>query len=225
MAYHFTQHATDSGLDSYLQVEGGLASLPQYVDEQNGGFSVFVRFCAENVAVDHTILKLNFAGRDHARLVAAGSVANDPVKWITHVDGVERAATTSGSFTSGTWHCLIATSSIGLSLSLDGAAVNSNLKGAIYGALSSITVSSMGTHRAIAGDVAEVAVWTNTAFSLVPLLPDVAALAKGISPRTIRPSHLVHYWDLTRGLQDHIGGCTLTPFNAPTVSEHPRVIP
>jgi len=30
---------------------------------------------------------------------------------------------------------------------------------------------------------------------------------------------------LTRGLQDRVGGCTLTAFNSPTVSEHPRVIP
>ena len=54
---------------------------------------------------------------------------------------------------------------------------------------------------------------------------DVAALAKGISPMTILPGNLLHYWDLTRGLQDRVGGCTLTPFNSPTVSEHPRVIP
>ena len=225
MSYHFTRHPSDSGLDSYLKVEGISTNLPLYTDPTNGGFSVFVRFCAENVTDNHTIIKLNLANGDHFRLVASGNAANDPVKWLSVLGGVEKAATSAGAFTSGTWHCVVATVSMGISLSLDNATVNSNLKGASSGTLASFTVSSMGTYRAIAGDVAEVAIWVNTAFSLAALLPDAAALAKGVSPRTVRPSHLVHYWDLTRGLQDQIGGCTLTAFNDPTVSEHPRVIP
>lgn len=224
MAYKFAKHATDSGLDSYLKVEGGLANLPHYTDPV-GGWSLCVRFRVENVTADHTILKLDFSGGDHVRLVAAGSVANDPVRWVSVRSGDEKGVSTTTSFTAGTWHNVIVGSGMGLNVSLDGAAFASSIKGTINGTPTSLTISSMGTYRAIAGDVAEVAIWTDTIFYLTPLASDVATLAKGISPRTVRPAHLVHYWDLMRGLQDQIGGCTLTAFNSPTVSEHPRVIP
>ncbi len=220
MAYHFTRHGTDSGLDSYLQTTAPIAI------DQMAGFSVFARFRAEDVTQAHTILKIEFSNGEHYRLVASGEVANDPVRWISWDGEDQDSVATATGYTADTWHSVIACKygyTTG-AVSLDGAEFSSSFKMGVSGSVPLLSISSAGVYRAIAGDVAEVAIW-DVNMSLEQYAADVAALAKGISPMTILPGNLLHYWDLTRGLQDHIGGCTLTAYNTPTVSEHPRVIP
>ncbi len=218
MAYHFTRHSTDSGLDAYLQTTAPIAI------NQSTGFSVYARFRAEDVTQAHTILKIEFSNGEHYRLVASGEVANDPVRWISWDGESQRAASTATGYTADTWHSVIACQYTGGAISLDGAAFSFGLKVSAGGNTPLLSISSAGVYRAIAGDVAEVAIW-DVSMSLAQYAADVAALAKGISPMTILPGNLLHYWDLTRGLQDRVGGCTLTAYNTPTVSEHPRVIP
>lgn len=218
MSYHFTRHSTDSGLDAYLQTTAPIAI------DQMAGFSVFARFRAEDVTQAHTILKIEFSNGEHYRIVASGDVANDPVRWISWDGENQYGASTTTGYTADTWHSVIACKYTGGTVSLDGAAYSAGLKISAGGNTPLLSISSAGVYRAIAGDVAEVAIW-NMSMSLAQYAADVAALAKGISPMTILPGNLLHYWDLTRGLQDRVGGCTLTPFNSPTVSEHPRVIP
>ena len=218
MAYKFAKHATDSGLDAYLQTDAEIAI------NQSTGFSVFARFRAEDVTQAHTILKIEFSNGEHYRIVASGDVANDPVRWISWDGEKQYGASTATGYTADTWHSVIACQYTGGTVSLDGAAFSSGLKISAGGKTPLLSISSAGVYRAIAGDVAEVAIW-DVFMSQAQYAADVAALAKGISPMTILPGNLLHYWDLTRGLQDQIGGCTLTAFNDPTVSEHPRVIP
>ena len=218
MAYHFTRHSTDSGLDAYLQTDAEIAI------NQSTGFSVFARFRAEDVTQAHTILKIEYSNGEHYRLVASGEVANDPVRWISWDGQNQYVASTATGYTADTWHSVIACKGTGGTVSLDGAEFSAGLKIGANGNTPLLSISSAGVYRAIAGDVAEVAIW-NMSMSLEQYAADVAALAKGISPMTILPGNLLHYWDLTRGLQDRVGGCTLTAFNSPTVSEHPRVIP
>jgi len=218
MAYHFTRHSTDSGLDAYLQTDAEIAI------SQPPEFSVFARFRAEDVTQAHTILKIEYANGEHYRLVASGEVANDPVRWLSWDGEREYDAKTATGYTADTWHSVIACIDNRGTVSLDGAAYSSALKMSASGNTPLLSISSAGVYRAIAGDVAEVAIW-DVSMHLAQYAADVAALAKGISPMTILPGNLLHYWDLTRGLQDRVGGCTLTPFNSPTVSEHPRVIP
>ena len=220
MAYHFTRHSTDSGLDAYLQTDAEIAI------NQSTGFSVFARFRAEDVTQAHTILKIEYSNGEHYRLVASGEVANDPVRWISWDGESQNDAKTVTGYTADTWHSVIACkSSLATgTVSLDGAAFSTRFKFSANGNTPLLSISSAGVYRAIAGDVAEVAIW-DVFMSSGQYAADVAALAKGISPMTILPGNLLHYWDLTRGLQDRVGGCTLTPFNSPTVSEHPRVIP
>lgn len=218
MAYHFTRHSTDSGLDAYLQTTAPIAI------DQMAGFSVFARFRAEDVTQAHTILKIEFSNGEHYRIVASGDVANDPVRWISWDGKNQYGASTTTGYTADTWHSVIACKYTGGTVSLDGAAYSAGLKISAGGNTPLLSISSAGVYRAIAGDVAEVAIW-DVSMSLAQYAADVAALAKGISPMTILPGNLLHYWDLTRGLQDRVGGCTLTAFNSPTVSEHPRVIP
>ncbi len=218
MAYHFTRHSTDSGLDAYLQTTAPIAI------DQMAGFSVFARFRAEDVTQAHTILKIEFSNGEHYRIVASGDVANDPVRWISWDGENQYVASTTTGYTADTWHSVIACRYGGGSVSLDGAAHSAGLKISAGGNTPLLSISSAGVYRAIAGDVAEVAIW-DVPMHLEQYAAVVAALAKGISPMTILPGNLLHYWDLTRGLQDRVGGCTLTAFNSPTVSEHPRVIP
>lgn len=221
MAYHFTRHSTDSGLDAYLQTTAPIAI------DQMAGFSVFARFRAEDVTQAHTILKIEFSNGEHYRLVASGEVANDPVRWISWDGEKQYGASTTTGYTADTWHSVIACKTLASrpgAVSLDGAEFSISIKIGASGNTPLLSISSAGVYRAIAGDVAEIAIW-NVDLSLPEYAADVAALAQGINPMTIRPADLVHYWDLTRGLQDRVGGCTLTPFNSPTVSEHPRVIP
>ncbi len=218
MAYHFTRHSTDSGLDAYLQTTAPIAI------DQMAGFSVFARFRAEDVTQAHTILKIEFSNGEHYRIVASGDVANDPVRWISWDGENQYGASTTTGYTADTWHSVIACEYTSGTVSLDGAEFSSGLKVSAGGNTPLLSISSAGVYRAIAGDVAEVAIWDGS-MHLPKYAADVAALAKGISPMTILPGNLLHYWDLTRGLQDRVGGCTLTAYNTPTVSEHPRVIP
>lgn len=219
MAYHFTRHSTDSGLDAYLQTDAESA-----INQSTTGFSVFARFRAEDVTQAHTILKIEYSNGQHYRLVASGEAANDPVRWISWDGESQRAVSTATGYTADTWHSVIACRYAGGMVSLDGAAFSTSSKVSASGSTPLLSISSAGVYRAIAGDVAEVAIW-DVSMYMTQYAVNVAALAKGISPMTILPGNLLHYWDLTRGLQDRVGGCTLTPFNSPTVSEHPRVIP
>ena len=219
MAYHFTRHSTDSGLDAYLQTDAEIAI------NSVTGFSVFARFRAEDVTQAHTILRIEYSNGEHYRLVASGDVANDPVRWLSWNGESQRGVSTATGYTADTWHSVIACRYAGGTVSLDGAAYSAGLKISAGGNTPLLSISSAGVYRAIAGDVAEVAIWGDVPMNLEQYAADMAALAKGISPMTILPGNLLHYWDLTRGLQDRVGGCTLTPFNSPTVSEHPRVIP
>lgn len=67
------------------------------------------------------------------------------------------------------------------------------------------------------GDFAEIAVWQATLTAA-----EVASLAKGFSPRKVRPQSLVYYSPLVRELQDVARGVALTNTDT-TVSNHPRV--
>lgn len=70
------------------------------------------------------------------------------------------------------------------------------------------------------GAGAEAAIW-----SVALTAAEIASLAKGFSPRRIRPQSLVFYAPLIRNLQDVRRGLALTPVNGPTVVAHPRCYP
>lgn len=69
-----------------------------------------------------------------------------------------------------------------------------------------------------AGNLAEAAVWNARLTA-----DEAASLAKGISPRLIRPQSLVFYAPLIRDLIDIRGGLTIANNNGATVADHPRI--
>lgn len=68
------------------------------------------------------------------------------------------------------------------------------------------------------GITAECAIW-----NVVLTSAEIASLAKGFSPRRIRPQSRVFYAPLIRNIQDLQKALALTPVNGPTVAAHPRV--
>lgn len=90
---------------------------------------------------------------------------------------------------------------------------NSLLKELNIGALRRSSLINIYT-----GLLAECAVW-----SVALTDGEIASLAKGFSPRRIRPKSLVFYAPLIRDLQDTKGGLALTNNNSATVANHPRV--
>ena len=70
----------------------------------------------------------------------------------------------------------------------------------------------------MSGSIAEPAVW-----NVVLTDAEVAILGAGFSPLFVRPQNLVFYPDLIRGLNDKVGGLTLTA-NGTVVSAHPPII-
>jgi len=212
----------------YKDMTFGIAVNSLQIPTVTHTFSIFARFRAADITQAHTLLYLQLAGTKNYRLVAAGNVAGDPIRWTSYDGGSDLTAATATGYIADTWHSVIAcrneSQNPNLAVSIDGSTFGTKNKVSTSGAPSYLTISSAGTYRAIDGDVAEVAIW-NMSMNLAQYAADVAALAKGISPATIRPANLLHYWDLTRNLTDRVGGCTLTAYNTPTVSEHPRVIP
>lgn len=68
------------------------------------------------------------------------------------------------------------------------------------------------------GEIAEAAVW-DTALSA----NEIAALAKGYTPKHIAPTHLQFYTPFVRGAQN-LNGTSYTTISGTTVSNHPRMI-
>jgi hypothetical protein len=77
---------------------------------------------------------------------------------------------------------------------------------------------SSGTTRETEGSLAEVAFW-----DVELTATEMSALGAGVSPLLIRPANLVYYAPLVRGLQEVVGGGTLTANNSPTVVPHPPI--
>lgn len=98
--------------------------------------------------------------------------------------------------------------------------LNGSLDSTIIGnstALSYIVNLTLGQSGSV-GDLADISAW-NVALTGA----EIASLAKGFSPRRIRPQSLVFYAPLLRNLQDLRQGLALTAVNSPTVANHPRV--
>jgi hypothetical protein len=127
---------------------------------------------------------------------------------------------TKGSHSANVWHhgAAVFTSSTSRTAYLDGVAgtvnTGSNLNGTpdntCIGARYATTFG--GFHP---GDIAEAAIW-NVSLTAA----EIAAMAKGVSPRLIRPTARVFYAPLIRDVLD-LRGRALT-VTGTTVSDHPR---
>jgi hypothetical protein len=163
------------------------------------------------------------------RLVLRGATVGDPVRFDIQSGGaIEVAATTTG-YSANTWHhaCGVTASTSSRAVYIDGGSKGTNTNPAASPTAPDRTsvgrwaTSSPGNY--MSGMIAEVGVW-NVALSD----GDVAILAKGISPRLMRPASLVAYWPII-GRADpepDLWGDTstsLTVTGATAANTHPRI--
>jgi hypothetical protein len=137
-----------------------------------------------------------------------------------------------GSLTANTWHHAagVFTSNTSRAVLLDGGGKTTNTSNVVHGA----TVDHFGigtqyfsgsllTNNACDMIIANAAIWD------VALTDDeIACLAKGFSPRTIRRAALIAHWPLVGRFSPELelaGAIALTLTNSPTQADHPRIIP
>lgn len=162
---------------------------------------------------------------DFFALVQDGTKAGDPVcatKYSTGTDTGE--AVSSTGYTASAWNhgCAVFASNTSRTIYLNGGGkVENTTSRATANSIGRTGIGALVRNPIVAffdGRVADAAIWTATLND-----DEVAALAKGISPRLIRPQSLVFYAPLIRGLIDIRAGIALTNNNTATVADHPRV--
>ena len=178
--------------------------------------------------LDQTLINIsdNTAGQyDGFWLSLAGHAAGDYVRANTYGSGHAYAVTATG-YTISAWQhaCGVWSAADARAVYLNGAN-----KGTDSGSQTpaGIDITSIGISifdnstldTPMNGRMAEVGIW-NVALTDA----EAAVLAKGISPRSVRPESLVFYLPLVRDDdEDVVGGLSLTAVNGPTVVVHPRV--
>ncbi len=172
-------------------------------------------------ATDSLMTINDFAtGNERHELHIAGAVAGDPVRYQCN-DGAGSvfAATTTG-FNNTSWQhaCAVGRSATSRDVYLNGGGKGSNTTSRSPTGMDRMRLGD-GTGE-YAGLLAEAAVW-NVDLSDA----EVARLAKGVSPLSVRPQNIVNYWPLVRSpYNDWVGGFNMTIFGNPTVTGHPPKI-
>ncbi len=138
--------------------------------------------------------------------------------------GSTQNATSSATFAAGEWRhvCGVFSSATSRTIYMDGGNSGTSTTSITPAAImDSTTVGVRLDNTPIQyadGRLAEAAIW-NVALTAA----EVASLAKGASPATVRPESLVFYAPLVRELVEVVGGLTMTATGSPTVAAHPRV--
>lgn len=150
--------------------------------------------------IDEFVIRRNWNGATHGRAYVNATAGGD---------------VQAGGVTTGVWeHWMATADGSTIRLYKDGAEVGNTAQLSGIGSVTAIKIGDTGAED-LDGRCAEI-VWANRAFTA----PEVAALAKGISPLAFLPS-LIDYWNLIRGLTG-VKGTTLTATGT-SVIEHPRM--
>ena len=184
-------------------------------------FSAF--FNPDNITSSLSIIVLSDKNSNQVSyaLLAAGAIVKDPVR-AQH--GNEFTASTTTGFIAEAWQHAAGSfeASNARSVFLNGGNKGENTSNtSAY--LPNVTnigriERAVNSPHFFDGFLSEAAIW-----NVVLTDSEIASLAKGFSPRRIRPQSLVFYAPLLRNLQDLRKGLALTAVNSPTVAAHPRV--
>lgn len=191
-------------------------------------FTMFVRGYSTSDTATQAAMTLAVGSGDAyngSTLYMSGAAAGDPVQF-SKFNGV--AATSAGSYNVNTWHALAgrAASATALDVSLDGTQTAGAATSVTFKALTALQIGARtipGMDRPMVGACACAAVWDAQLDDA-----ELASLAKGFSPRRIRPQSLKYYAPLVRDLNLPAWAvAAATPALAvatgtATPSEHPR---
>jgi hypothetical protein len=211
MAYEF------NGTTQYLSVSSApITALP---------LTMAAWFNSDSITTGQVILSLDngataFQGY---RLIAAGTVAGDPLRADTGGAIPNVALDSSIGYTANTWnHAAGVFTQPSVSVSLNGSVNSTTSNFTMFPTVNRfnigirLTSGSPGIY--LDGRMAEVGIW-NAALTAA----EIASLAKGMTCDKVRPQSLVFYAPLVRDLIDVKGGVTITNNNATTVANHTRV--
>lgn len=177
-----------------------------------------------NVTANHTLISIADVASDirYFRIYAAGADAGDFAKFDSR-DGTLATAASSLAYTASTWqhYCGVSAASNDRIMYLDGGNSGNNTTSVTPSLLDATDIGVLGRltpAQFCNGSIAEVAIW-----SAALNASEVASLAKGVSPRLVRPQSLAFYVPLVREIQDLRGGLTITASGtATTVTSGPR---
>jgi hypothetical protein len=182
-------------------------------------------FYKDDNTTNRMILSLSeTTGSSRFCIEAAGLTSGDPIRADAKQGANSGVAVTTSGFSASTWThaCGVFRATNNRSAYINGGSRGNNtsqtrtpfgINGTVLGA--SYVAGSLGEY--FNGLIAEVGIWN------IDLNDDeVLSLAKGFSPRLVRPQSLVFYAPLVRNVQDLRGGITLTT-SGTTVADHPRI--
>ena len=182
----------------------------------------------DNVTVDHTAMamQLDSAANEAYLLVLAGGIAGDPVRARARSAAANANSNTSTSFTSGAWQhvCAVFTSTSSRTAYLNGGGAVENTTLSVPAGMDKWRIGSRGTiaNDWTNGKIAEAAVW-----DVALTATEVAVLATGAHPFTVRPGSLVYYNPIIGKFSpeiDLISGNNTTVTGAVAFA-HPRIFP
>jgi len=164
------------------------------------------------------------ASADFWSLILSGTAAGDPVVWQVVDSTAASATTTAGYNADGGWHhmCGVEISSVSRAAYFDGGSKGTDTTDRTPDNSDSCAIAmkrdtTPGSPHY--GGIAEVGLW-----DVALTDAEVAILALGYSPRFVRPANLVACWPLIRDDRDIVDGYNMTPYNAPSIAAHPRII-
>lgn len=157
------------------------------------------------------------AGNARWQLSAAGATVGDPLQAFSVDAANSTAASSANGIIAGQWHhgAGVFSAANARQAWLDGTFGASN---ALSRTVSGVNEVSVGAET-FTGAIAEAAIW-NVALTQ----EDIQALARGFSPRRVRPTALMFYAPLIRASLDLRSGPLTPSATPPTVADHPRRI-
>ncbi len=167
-------------------------------------------FNVDNTTASHTLIALDSNGGSRRVMMQAdGATAGDPVVAYAFDSAGNQAGSATG-FSAGSWHHGVAIFSANNAryAGIDGTlgSVQSTTRSASWNRFKLGARTSAGANGSFCnGRIAEAGVW-----NAVLDAAEIAALAKGIPPRFVRPSSLVFYAPMVRDFLDHRNGIVLT---------------
>lgn len=219
----------DDAQNEYFEYAGAVVSAAP--------FTVAVWARPDSNANNHTVFCIgNSAISDNHYLLYLRDAPDDDLRVITFNDVIQGAANTTNTYTVNNWHhCILIEATVGdrRTVILDGDFAN---KGTDFNNVLSLTLNRTTIGARVeerydlfaSGRIAWPAVW-----SAVLTDAELASLAAGAYPPTIRPASLVSFWPLggfdtneTDGgtARDIWGGFDLTAFSnatGPGIADHP----
>lgn len=165
-------------------------------------------------SVDHFIIRLLVTNTSRGRI----SVLQP---------GLGPNADTTSTLSNNTWHhiCAVLTSSVSRTVYLDGAnsatstvSISPTGMNTIYIGNSVAPNTGTLTANTTLGAVSDVGIW-----SVALNTDEINSLAKGFSPKRIRPQSLEYDVPLIRNLYDYNSNISLTNNNSVPVSDHNRI--